>query len=90
METKKAQKKIEENSTMESVKEYRVIYCGLKDKKDAIQNVINAKTKGYLPMIIIEKGKYKLLYAKGIKKVEANQLMKGIKESGLEAEICEY
>lgn len=89
MEINKEQKKIEENSTMESAKEYRVIYCGLKDKKDAIQKVINAKAKGHSPKIIIEKGKYKLLYAKGIKKTKANQLMKVIKESGLEAEICE-
>ena len=55
----------------------------------AENNTAEAKTKGIMPVLIIEGNVYKVFYATEPTKAAAEKLLKAVKDAGLSAEIKE-
>lgn len=74
-------------NTLEDDKVYKVISNGFKSRNEAEKEVVLAKTKGIMPVIIIEGSTYKVFYAEAKTKTAADELLKVVKEKGMDAVI---
>ena len=83
-----------ENNTTEAqepikkAKAYKVTSKFTK-RREAAGEVAEAKTKGIMPVLIIEGNVYKAFYATEPTKAAAEKLLKAVKDAGLSAEIKE-
>ena len=80
-----------ENNTAEAqepikkAKAYKVTSKAFAKRREAAE----AKTKGIMPVLIIEGNVYKVFYATEPTKAAAEKLLKAVKDAGLSAEIKE-
>lgn len=79
----------EQRETSIDVQVYKITHGAFESKSEAITAAGKARNKGFIVNLIIEAGKYKLLYVKDINKVTAVGAIKRIKAAGLKAEISE-
>lgn len=70
------------------VKGYKVTSGSFESKIEAAGKVREANNKGFSPALVVEKSKYKLLYAEETTKAAADRVLKAVKAAGLTAEIC--
>ena len=81
-----------ENNTAEAqepikkAKAYKVTSKAFAKRREAAE----AKTKGIMPVLIIEGNVYKVFYATEPTKAAAEKLLKAVKDAGLSAEIKEW
>lgn len=68
---------------------YKLTQGDFKARNGAIQALREANQKGYYARLIIEKGAYKLQYAKGISKAEAERVKKDMEAAGIKTEVSE-
>jgi cell division protein FtsN len=81
--TEKAQEQVK------NTKRYKITCGGFKARNEALRKAAEAKKKEFAPAVIVEGGKYNLLYAEGTTKEAAENALKAIKAAGLDAEISE-
>ena len=67
---------------------YKVTCGSFESKIEAAGKAREANNKGFSPALIVEKSKYKLLYAEETTKAAADRVLKAVKAAGLTAEIC--
>ena len=84
-----------ENNTAEAkepikkAKAYKVTSKAFAKRREAAGEAAEAKTKGIMPVLIIEGNVYKVFYATEPTKAAAEKLLKAVKDAGLSAEIKE-
>lgn len=66
---------------------YKITYGLFASKREAVTEVITAKKKGYEAKLIVDKGKYKLLFAEENNKEVAQALAENIKRVGINVDI---
>lgn len=77
----------EPQETTKAVKAYKVV-CGTFERRiEAIEAAKTAKKKGFPARLIIERGKYRLLFAERISRPEAVEAIKNLAAADIKAEI---
>lgn len=77
----------EPKETTKAVRAYKVV-CGTFERKlEAIEAAKTARKKEFPVRLIIERGKYKLLFAEGISRAEAVKAIKNLATAEIKAEI---
>lgn len=83
MTTSKAQ------GALKTKKAYKIMSNAFESQNKALETVVKAKAKGFIPTIVIENSVYKILYAEKQTKAEAENLEKLLKEKKIDATIVE-
>lgn len=77
----------ETQETTKAVKAYKVV-CGTFERRiEAIEAAKTAKKKGFPARLIIERGKYRLLFSERISRPEAVEAIKNLAAADIKAEI---
>ena len=77
----------EPQETTKAVQVYKVV-CGTFERRTgAIEAAKTAKKKGFPARLIIERGKYRLLFTEGISRPEAVEAIKNLAAAEIKAEI---
>ena len=66
---------------------YKVTQGAFERRKEAIQAAIEAGKKGFPVRLIIERGKYKLLFWEGSSRTEAIEAVANLEKAGIKSEI---
>lgn len=66
---------------------HKVTHGEFERRTEAIQAAGEATKKGFPARLIVESGKYKLLFAEGISKAEAAEAVKNLAAAGVKSEI---
>lgn len=91
---RKSTQQVEENTQEQQKAQigtqlYRITYGAFDSKLEAIMAAGETRKKGFITSLIIEDGKYKLLYVKDINRARADEAIMRIKNAHLKAEIFE-
>lgn len=77
----------EPQETTKAVQAYKIVYGTFERKLEAIEAAKTAKKKGFPAWLIIERGKYRLLFAERISRPEAVEAIKNLAVEDIKAEI---
>lgn len=77
----------EPQETPKAAQAYKVTYGEFEHRTEAIQAAGEARKKGFPARLIVESGKYKLLFAEGISRAEAAEAVKNLSAAGVKSEI---
>lgn len=86
--TKQVSKSVQElQETPKAELVHKVIQGEFERRIEAIQAVKKVKERGFPVGLIIESGKYELLFAEGISKREAEEVVKNLAAAGIRSKI---
>lgn len=77
----------EPQETPKAEQVYKVTQGAFESKTEAIQAAREVRKKGFPVRLIIEKGKYKLLFSESISRAKAAEAVKNLAAAGIKSEI---